>query len=100
MNHEQTTAAVGSNQTANESNTNSEKQHAPAIQEQQNQNQTTQQSAADKIKELEARLTDLNIKYETLKQASNAKPLEYPPVVDTNKLPEYIKALKTQWGLK
>lgn len=98
MNHEQTTAAVGSNQTANESNKNSEKQHAPVTQEQQNQ--TTQQSAADKIKELEARLTDLNIKYETLKQASNAKPLEYPPVVDTNKLPEYIKALKTQWGLK
>ena len=98
MNYEQTTAAVGSNQTANESNPNSEKQHAPAPQEQQNQ--TTQQSAADKIKELEARLTDLNIKYETLKQTTNAKPLEYPPVVDTNKLPEYIKVLKTQWGLK
>ena len=63
--------------------------------------QNEPEDANQKIKDLEARLTDLNVKYEALKlnQKGNGTEYKYPPVTDKSKLPDYIKALKTQWGL-
>lgn len=103
MDTQQNQAKLPNNQTANANTTTpaggGESQSSPSV---QNQTQNQSNGHEHKIKELEARLTDLNNKYNELRnQASQSgSNYQYPTITDTSKLPEYIKQLKTEWGLK
>lgn len=91
------------NQTEVRDNQNPDGQgaNAPTGSQTQSQATATSQDQSQRIKDLEARLTDLNNKYNELRNNPvNNVDYKYPTVTDTSKLPDYIKRLKTEWGLK
>lgn len=93
---------IKQNQTEVRDNQNPNEQGTSAPTGSQAQSQaTTSQDQSQRIKDLEARLTDLNNKYNELRNNPvNNVDYKYPTVTDTSKLPDYIKRLKTEWGLK